>query len=258
MLPILPPQNRWIVRPRPDPQAQVRLFCFPYAGGSAFVFRTWPTDLPCPVEICAVQLPGRENRLNEPAFTRLVTLLPPLEQALKPYLDVPFAFFGHSMGALISFELARLLRRQNSATPIGLFVSACRAPHMARRNPPIHQLPDAPFMEELRRLNGTPVEVLQHDELMELVLPTLRADFAVYETYTYTAEEPLDCPILAFGGMQDTEVSLDELVAWREQSRRTFRLKMFDGDHFFLHQARSSILEVICHALVDGLPDECG
>jgi medium-chain acyl-[acyl-carrier-protein] hydrolase len=164
---------------------------------------------------------------------------------------VPFAFFGHSMGALISFELARQLRRQHAPGPIALFVSAHRAPQRPAPNPPVHSLPQDEFVEELRRLNGTPEAVFQDAELMQLLLPTLRADFAVCETYTYMPEEPLECPILAFGGLQDHEVSRDDLAAWRAQTHRTFKLRMVPGDHFFLHSARASLVCVVSRAMLN-------
>ncbi len=175
----------WLRSPKPNPQASLRLFCFPYVGGGALIFRTWPNSLPATAEVCPVELPGRGTRLKETPFTRLLPLVQALAQALLPHLDKPFAFFGHSMGALISFELTRQLRRLYGLVPLHLFVSAHRAPQLPDPDPPIHTLPEAEFMEELRCLNGTPKEVLEQPELMELMLPILRADFALCETYIY-------------------------------------------------------------------------
>jgi len=154
------------------------------------------------------------------------------------------------MGALISFELARQLRRQYAPDPIALFVSAYRAPQLPAPSPPIHSLPQDEFVEALRRLNGTPEAVLQDAELMQLLLPTLRADFAICETYTYTPEVPLECPILAFGGLQDREVSRDDLAAWCHQTHRAFKLRMVPGDHFFLHSARASLVYAVATAIL--------
>jgi len=151
----------------------------------------------------------------ERPFTQLSPLIETLAQALAPLLDKPFAFFGHSLGALVSFELVRRIRRQYGVHPVRLFVSAGRAPQIPHRGRPIHTLPDKEFLMELRRLNGTPSELLGHEELMEIMLPVLRADFAVYETYLYSTEPPLNCPISAFGGLQDHEVSDSDLEAWR-------------------------------------------
>jgi medium-chain acyl-[acyl-carrier-protein] hydrolase len=228
--------DSWIPLGKPDPEARLRLFCFPYAGGGALVFRNWSDGLPADVEVCPVQLPGRGTRLMEHPFTQLPPLVAALAQALSPLLDKPFAFFGHSLGALVSFELARQLRRQYGVHPVRLFVSAGRAPQIPHRGPPIHILPEKEFLAELRRLNGTPSELLDHKELMVIMLPLLRADFAVYETYVYSSEPPLNCPISAFGGLQDRKVNNSDLEAWRAQTNISFSLRMFPGDHFFLKQ----------------------
>ncbi len=240
----------WIVRPKPNPQAFLRLFCFPYAGGGASVFRAWPDDLPAGVEVCSVQLPGRESRLKEPLFTRLPPLVQTLARVLRSYMNMPFAFFGHSVGTLVSFELARELRRQSAPGPLYLFVAGRWAPQIPDPDPPIHQLPEPEFREELRRFNGTPELVLQHNELMSLLLPTLRADFEINETYAYTADEPLDCPIFAFGGLQDVKVSQEGLAAWRAHTRSNFKLRLFPGDHFFLHSARTLVLQALSQDLI--------
>jgi medium-chain acyl-[acyl-carrier-protein] hydrolase len=237
--------SSWIDYLKPNPHAQLRLFCFPYAGGSASIFRTWVNDLPPDLEVCPVQLPGRENRLMEPPFTRLSSLVQVLAQALFPYLDIPFAFFGHSMGALIGFELARELRRQNRPGPRHLFVSAHRAPQIPPRRPPIHQLAEAAFKAELDGLHGTPQEVLQSAELMQLLLPLLRADFAVSETYIYSPEAPLNCSISAYGGLQDKEVSYHDLEKWRDQTHHSFTLRMLPGNHFFVHSAQALLLQAV-------------
>lgn len=241
--------NPWIVCPKPSPQARLRLLCFPHAGGAASVFYPWADELPGDIEVCAIQLPGRESRLREPPFTRLSPLVRALVQAIQPCLSLPIAIFGHSLGALVGFELARQLRRQKMPGPVCLFVSGHRAPHLPSRTPPVHQLPQEEFIAEMRRLKGTPEEVLQHTELLRLLLPLLRADFAVNETYGYTPEAPLACPIYAFGGLEDDEANYDELVAWREHTCNSFELRMFPGDHFFLYSARAPLLQAIAEDL---------
>jgi medium-chain acyl-[acyl-carrier-protein] hydrolase len=168
---------------------------------------------------------------------------------LHPHLDRPFAFFGHSLGALVAFELSREIRRQHDLLPVHLFVSGCGAPQSLYPHPPIGMLPDTAFLEELRQLNGTPAEVLEHEELMQLLLPTLRADFTARETYAYADEPPLDCPISAFGGMQDGRVERDRLEAWRDQTSGPFSLHTFPGGHFFLHSSQSLLLQTLSHAL---------
>ncbi len=237
--------HSWVTSPQANPQASLRLFCFPYAGGSSVIYRTWSQSLPTTVEVCPIELPGRGTQMKLPAFTQLQPLVQAIAPVLLPHLDKPFAFFGHSMGALVSFELARLLRKEYNINPVHLFVSARLAPQIPNLKPPVHALPEAEFKEELRRLNGTPEAVLQNAELMQLLVPILRADFAVLETYVYTTEPPLNCPITAYGGLQDQEVSCDELQAWQNQTNAAFSLQMFTGNHFFLHSAQSLLLQSI-------------
>ncbi|MDZ7959069.1 MAG: thioesterase II family protein [Aulosira sp. DedQUE10] len=241
--------NSWIICPKPNPQAALRLFCFPYAGGSSLIFRTWADFLPPCIEVCAIELPGRGRQMRLPPYNKIELLVDAIASNTHPYLDKPFAFFGHSMGGLVSFELTRLLRKRYGIVPARLFVSGRRAPQIPDSEPPIHYLPEIAFIEELRHLNGTPREVLENAELMQLFLPILRADFAVLETYTYTPKPPLECPITVFGGLQDSEVGCDELQAWQEQTKAGFNLQLFHGDHFFLHSAQSLLLEKLAKYL---------
>lgn len=213
-------------------------------------FRSWSNSLPPTVEVCPVELPGRGNRLKEPPFTRLSPLVQAIAHAILPHLDKPFAFFGHSMGALISFELTRLLRREYGRSPVHLFVSASRAPQVPDPDPPIHALPQPEFLEELRCLNGTPKEVLENTELMQLLLPILRADFAVIENYVYAPEPAQDFPIIAFGGLQDRKVSCDALEAWREQTSASFSRQMLPGNHFFIQSAQPLLLRLLSQKLL--------
>lgn len=241
--------NSWVKFPKPNPQAKLRLFCFPYAGGGALSFRAWQDSLPHTVEVCPIELPGRGTRLLEPPFTRLEPLTQEIAHALLPHLDKPFAFFGHSMGGLVSFELARLLCREYGSSPVHLFVSCRRAPQVPDPNPPIHTLPEPEFLEELRRLNGTPEAVLENTELMQLLLPILRADFEVIETYVYAPEPPLECGITAFGGLQDRKVSYDDLEVWREQTSDSFSVQMLPGDHFFINSSQPLLLQALSRKL---------
>jgi medium-chain acyl-[acyl-carrier-protein] hydrolase len=235
----------WVVRARESHAAPLRLFCFPYAGGAANVFHQWSSLLPPSIEVCAVQPPGRGSRLLEEPFTDLVELVRAAAGALLPYMDRPFALFGHSMGALVAFELARLLRREWLRGPLCLFVGGRCAPQIPETRPPLHALPEPQLLKELELMNGTPEEVLAHPDLMKLMLPLLRGDFSVAETYRYTDEPPLDCPITAFGGLGDVGVSRQGLEAWEAQTRVAFSLHMLAGDHFFLHTAERSLLDVV-------------
>jgi medium-chain acyl-[acyl-carrier-protein] hydrolase len=227
----------------------LRLFCFPYAGGAASVFRNWSDGLSADVEVCPIQFPGRGTRLTEPPFTHLSHLVEALGEALLPLLDKPFALFGHSLGSLVSFELARLLRAKHQVRPVRLFVSAGRAPQIPHQGPPIHDLPEKEFLEELQSLNGTPGELLNHQELMDIVLPSLRADFALYESYRYSSGPPLNCPISTFGGLTDQKVTHSDLEAWRDQTSLSFSIRMFPGDHFFLKTNQPSLLQALSREL---------
>lgn len=238
-------QTAWLAHHKPNANAKLRLFCFPYAGGSGMLYQSWFRNLPRAVEVCPVQPPGRGDRLREQPFTRLESLVQAAAEELRPYFDLPFAFFGHSMGALISFELARLLRKEGMTQPRQLFLSGCNAPQLPSSDRPIHNVPDPELIEELRRLNGTPQEVLDHPELMELMLPIIRADMAVCETYAYKPEPPLDSAISAFGGLQDLGVPRAGVRAWESQTTSSFAMWMFEGDHFFLHQAQPQMLRII-------------
>jgi medium-chain acyl-[acyl-carrier-protein] hydrolase len=169
--------------------------------------------------------------------------------ALLPYFDMPFAFFGHSMGASISFELARLLRREGRRLPLHLYISGRRAPHIIDRDPPLHDLPEAELLEELRQLNGTPKEVLEHPELMTMMLPLLRADFSVAETYICETEPPLDIPITVFGGLADKDVTRDDLEGWQQHSTASIKLRMLAGDHFFLNTSQQVLLRLLSSEL---------
>ena len=192
-----------------------------------------------------VQFPGRGSRFTEPLLTSTPELVRGLADGLRQHLDKPFAFYGHSLGALLSFELARHFRREFGIQPLHLFVSGRGAPHTRLLRPPIHALPEPVFLEELRRLNGTPKEVLDSRELLELIVPILRADFALNEKYKYLPEPPLNCPITAIGGLQDGSTDSDGLHAWREQTSAAFELRMLAGDHFFINSERAQLLGML-------------
>ncbi|HEX8360365.1 MAG TPA: alpha/beta fold hydrolase [Longimicrobium sp.] len=248
MLAAAPSRSDWHPFTRPDSRARVRLFCFPHAGGSAGSYRSWQDYLPDEIEVCAVQLPGRGFRIEERPFDRLSALTRSAADALMPLLDVPFAFFGHSMGALIAFELARHLRRQGFPQPSHLFASGFRAPHVPDPKLPIRHLPEADFIAALRKLGGTPESVLDSDDL-RVFLPALRADISLCETYCHGEEVPLACPITAFGGSQDKLVPARELEAWAGHTAQSFERFFFPGDHFFLQQHALAMLRIITRQL---------
>lgn len=240
-----PASSQWFRALNPRPGRRARLFCFPYAGGSDVVFREWPRHLAPDVEVHAALLPGRSSRITAPPLTRISAVAERLAGAIRPLLDRPFAFYGHSMGAFIAFEVARRLRREAGVEPAHLFVAGCRAPQIPDPDPLVHGLPDDEFVAHLRRLNGTPAEVFEHPELMRLMLPLLRADFEAVETYAYEAGEPLACRVSACGGLRDTSITREQLDGWRERTTGDFVLRMFDGDHFFLHQSAPQLLRTL-------------
>ncbi|CAN5459488.1 alpha/beta fold hydrolase [soil metagenome] len=242
-------QSAWFLRPRPMTAPRIRLFCFPYAGGSASLFHQWPARAPADVELLAVQYPGRATRLREAPLTSLDALLDGLEQAIMPLLDRPFAFFGHSMGATVAYELTRRLESSQQALPAFLFLSGRSAPQLPPVKPPIHALPDHEFVEALRNFNGTPVELLEHEELMLMMMPTLRADFQLLETWSHRERAPLDIPISVFGGLDDQSVPLENLDAWAACTSHKLKRHLFPGDHFFLHQQSDGMLNIIGRAL---------
>ncbi|NOX37604.1 MAG: thioesterase [Calditrichaeota bacterium] len=243
-------ENRWLVIPRPNPNAPVRLFCFPYAGAGSVIYRNWVEVLPEFIELVAIELPGRGKRLLETPYRELDRLIPDLAAALKSHLNRPYAIFGHSMGALIGFELIRYFRRHGLPLPLQLFVSGRNAPTIPdEADPPLHTLPDAEFKAKLKELDGTPAEVLEHQELMEILLPILRADFGMCENYVYRPEPPLDVPITAFGGLKDVSVRPEQVEAWKEQTRSKFTARFFPGGHFFLNDFRMEIIEILTREL---------
>jgi len=241
-------RDGWFVVPRPVPHPALRLFCFPFAGGGALVYRDWSEHVPLGVEVCAVQLPGREGRFKERPYTRLADLVQSLVPAFMTQTQLPYVFFGHSMGALVAFEVARELRRRNQPGPQLLMVSGCRGPQRRDPDPPIYDLPEADFVEEIRKLNGTPEAVLENQELLQLLIPVLRADFQVCETYEYLQDKPLSCPMAAFGGTEDADVSHEDVAAWSDETTASFTQRMFPGNHFYLlDQPAPLIQQVIAH-----------
>lgn len=242
--------QQWVFHPKPNPNAQFRLICFPYSGGGAAVYRTWADHLPDNIELCSVRLPGRETRFRETPFTRLTPLVEATAAGLSPYLDKPFAFFGHSLGALVGYALVLHLRQQQAAQqPVHLFVSGRRAPHLPPSHPPVHQADEATFLNRIREMGGTSSKFFEMPELIEIMLPMLRADFAVWETYKHVPQAPLACPITAFGGKEDAEAKTADIEAWRHYTNTKFSLHMFPGGHFFWQEQLSKLLTFVSRDL---------
>lgn len=210
------------------------------------MFRSWATLLPADVELAVVQLPGRESRWREPAFEEMTQLAPALAGALQQDLDRPFAFFGHSLGALVAFEVARRFRAEGRPLPRVFFASAHRAPQMPLRQARISALSDAQFVSEVNnRHGGVPAEVASNRELMELMVPSLRADYRVFESYRYQDDLPLSCPLIAMGGTRDEHITPGELEGWSSQTSGPFERKLFDGGHFYVNDLRPQVVASI-------------
>jgi medium-chain acyl-[acyl-carrier-protein] hydrolase len=235
--------SSWVAE-RPSAYRKLRLFCFCYAGGSAADFSSWRSFLPPEISVCAIQLPGRGARYAETPYDSMPELIAALAPALA-HMDEPYAFFGHSMGGLVAFELTRHRMRNGLSMPRHLFISGCHAAHCRNNDKPLHNLPTNAFIDELRDYNGTPAEVLENRELMELLLPTLRADFALVENYQYQPAPRLPVPITVFAGKNDEHDSDEQVEGWRTETSSAFRVQWFDGDHFFINSHRQEVLASI-------------
>lgn len=229
--------NPWVMIPCPRPAACLRLICIPYAGGASHVYSGWTAALPGEIEVLLVQLPGREMRTCESPFTRIDKLINEMLPFVIGQLDRRYAVFGHSMGAVIGFEMLKRIKQYRYPSPEHFFVSGEPAPGSAKAsNGAICHLPDEDFIERIKQYNGVPRELLDRDDFMKLVLPVLRADFEMCETYRFNPSFLLDCPITVFGGSKDPSVHEDNLSDWRKHTCRQFQVFMIDGDHFFLNQ----------------------
>lgn len=239
----------WCWRPQPRRDARLRLYCFPYAGGSPAVFRGWPDLLPAGVEVCAVNLPGRAQRIRERPCDTVAAMVADVTAGLAAESPVPFVFFGHSLGGLVAFEAARALRRRGAPLPELLMVSASLAPQCDRSERRNESLSDASLIAKLKRWNGTPPEILENQELLAFFLPVVRADLHAHNTYDFTPEPPLDVPIVAYGGTEDPLTREEDLVPWGDLTTEGFALERIAGDHFFLSTSRAELLPRMAAAL---------
>jgi medium-chain acyl-[acyl-carrier-protein] hydrolase len=232
----------------------MRLILFPYAGSGPATFWKWAAKFPDHIESWIAHYPGRGSRYNEAPAKKMSGLVEGIFQALPPLLDKPFAFFGHSLGGLVAFELTRSLRQNNLPRPQVLFISACSAPHLPDPHPRIHKLPNPEFVKALQELNGIPEWVANQPELLGILIPTLRADFEVAETYQYNpSEQSLTCPIVAFGGITDPRVSRGQMEGWASHTFSEFKSIYFPGDHFFLNAANDEIIQSIIQEMMISL-----
>jgi surfactin synthase thioesterase subunit len=237
--------SHWFVVPRSNPEARIRLFCFPYAGGGVDTFIEWHRTLHPLVELIAVQPPGRGRRRGEAPHRTMDALLADLWPRILPMLDRPYFLFGHSMGSRVAYELASRLRDASARLPTHFIASGSRAPHLPSRERDNHDLPDAEFVESLRELNGTPEEILGNPELMALLMPLLRADFEIAELHHADPDIPFSFGASILGGTADAHVLQDELNAWQAHFRRPVRVEMCEGGHLFVDESPAMVIAVI-------------
>jgi surfactin synthase thioesterase subunit len=222
-----------------------RLFCFAHAGGGPSFYRRWGAFLLPEIAVRRVLLPGRESLLEEPPFRHIADLVDPLCAALEPQLDRPYALFGHSMGAVIAYEMARRVSGAGTAGPRCLIVSGCKAPGLPANRPPLSALPDDEFVTAVARLGGMPPEVLNEPDLISALLPALRADYELAETYEPLPGGRLGCPVIAYLGTSDPDVEYTQMLDWQQVTTGEFTMRVFHGGHFYLKGARPDVLHAV-------------
>lgn len=213
------------------------------------MYREWQNALPSCVEVCPVQYPGRGTRFSEPLFTDLVAHADAMTQGLRSLIEGPFVLFGHSMGAILAFEVARRFKEQMGVSPSMLLVASARAPHLQHHEVLTYNLPDMDLRAELRKINGTPAAILDNAEAMELLMPIVRADFQAVETYKFKSGPPLHCPISVFGGHKDEDASEADLSGWSRYTTSSFRCTMLEGGHFVVSELGVRFVETVAQAL---------
>lgn len=240
--------NKLFIIPKPISSPRLRLFCFPYAGGSARTYLDWAAYFNDDIEIVAVQPPGRATRIGETLYEDLPSLVDELIAQAAFITQIPYVFIGHSLGCRVAFELACQLQSRAYPIPVHFFASGCPAPHLKDNNPYTHNLPRDQFIRELQKMNGATDEILLNDELMDILLPVLRADFKMAETYQ-PARFVLKSPVTVLSGDSDPDVKPIELYAWSELSSEDLTIQYIQGDHFFIDQNRGRVIEVMLSAL---------
>jgi surfactin synthase thioesterase subunit len=244
--------NRWFVVPKPKPNAQLTLFCFPYAGGSANIFMQWANALPDNVELVIIQAPGRGARMLESLYSDMSTLVTELTKQISPLLYKPYLFFGHSLGSRVAFELMNQIQKMGYPLPQQFIASGSRGPQDSCLKKPIYHLPNDKFIQELANLNGTPKIILENRELMELVLPLLRADFEMADTYCYKGNARFNCPITILGGKDDS-ITIEQLHNWGQFFTKEKQILMLTGDHFFIDSHKELVIKEVNKVIISTL-----
>lgn len=236
-------KNKIFIIPNPISHPKIRLFCFPFAGGGAYTFYPWVSKLNDSVELVLIEPPGRGSRISEPPHQTMKALVNEIMQHSEFITQIPYVFFGHSLGSRVAFELSCQLKNLGKSMPEYFIASGSRAPHLPNEKGITYNLPQQEFIQELKSLNGTPKDVLSNSDLMDLLIPILRADFKIAETYQ-AQEVKMPYPILVLHGKEDSGIKPHQLAAWGELSSMGYLLSQLPGDHFFINQFRS---EVIAH-----------
>jgi medium-chain acyl-[acyl-carrier-protein] hydrolase len=234
-------------------RTRLRLYCLPYAGGSAGMFRGWCDLLPADVDVWGVEYPGHGSRISDPLMDRIDALAALIADAVAAQLAVPFSLFGHSMGSLVAFEMCHALAARGATMPTLLVAAGHRGPQLPASRPPVHDTPDAEFVAHLRELGATPPEVLESVELAGLMLPILRNDFRACETYSAPERPPLRTTIVVYGGLADEDVDRDALLAWRHATRGQFALRLFPGGHFFVRECAGRVAATLQRDMAEAL-----
>jgi medium-chain acyl-[acyl-carrier-protein] hydrolase len=245
----------WLRRCGGTANPRLRLICLPYAGAGASLFRPWRLPDSLHAEVWAVQPPGREDRWREAPVRRVDLAVRALTDGLRPLLDLPYALFGHSMGALLAFELSRHLRRLGAPPPVRLFVSAFRAPHLPAWRPPLTPLTEPLLLARVAEMVGPSKSAVTDPELLSALVPLMRADFELCETYRYAPEAPLQLPVTCFAATDDSEVRVEEMSAWHRHTTGDCQLYPFTGGHLFLLDHREDVLAHVASDLAPATRD---
>jgi medium-chain acyl-[acyl-carrier-protein] hydrolase len=242
----------WISPKCRHTNSRLRLFCLPHAGSGGAAYNTWRSFLPSWVDLCPIQLPGRETRLAEPLCSNADTLVEAMAEAVSSWTDKPYVLFGHSMGALLAFELAQRLRARSERLPMLLVLSARTAAHFEPPSPPLHQLPPKEFLAQLEaRYEGLPLDVLLDADMLDLFLPILRADITLIETYQFRPRPPLKVPILALAGSDDKTVTGPSMAAWQRHTAYQMQFNQLPGGHFYLWgESQAAFRDMLCQRLL--------
>lgn len=246
--------NKCLVTPNPKPNAKVKLICFPYAGGGISTYNTWAKHLPENVELTIVQLPGRGERMFETPYSNMSDVMNELLNVMPNHLNTPYIVFGHSLGSRIAFELLVKLQEMKLPLPLHFIASGSRGPHSHLNKKNMYNLPEQAFITELKNLNGTPKAVLENKELMDLFLPVLRADFELSDTYCYNGNAQFNCLITVLGGINDIDISREQLQSWQDFFVPNLHLYMIPGNHFFIDTHQGECLDKVNSIIKSAFP----